>query len=1358
MSEEMPTAAPAEEISAEEQARLKEQERFKVALIDQSKDALDEARDRADARLDRELGEGGRFKRFVNGLWKGNFAKEIYRQKYIHQELDTISQADDVLVNEDAEKRTSALRSTIDRFTDDYHEELVHTKAGERREELSEDNALSVGVKDIIRKFAEGTLNPATLREERTRLLNDYRKENGEEAVGKGIASVDNLLEIAQAVAGAVEHGESLDHVMSKVDVITGEARNGARTETRQSNVDKIVDKLSSSKVGTLVRPSTLAVVAAGVGSIARVGGQGVIGNISRALVPGAVAGVWAGLRENKRVKDERTQHSREMAVGGTFNEDDKRRVEMDKTRYDSIEATKLISLLNWAGNAETFEQQGDEALQAALDALARVQARVDLSDNKKLDLISYSSKTDVGEERMMLDLARRETRMALDERLTPEARQRLGLGQNAELGGLISQRSLLIQRAMTEGEGGINERDELFAKLKRKRVANAAVTGTVVGIAGGLLVQEVVASMDTTRFGLIDAIRGDEPVPLESDGLVHQTTLESIFRGDETTVHTDASDTYESYSTGENGVIEVSDDHELISNEDGTYDLHAGNGDVTVEGLVVDENGTLDQASLDKLDDAGMVVEDHSYTEEIVHEEIKTVSTHEYLQNHADESTKVTRDFWYGNDTPGVYDENELRVYRGGSADAPGLVDGGYQYTVAGMTAEGSWQGGEQVNWNEAATNGNLFVAVSGTYDSQGNPFMIPIGPNGEVNIPADSPAGQFFANENNSVAFNGAYMEIVQTAGVEADGTVHIRPLATLVGDTSVGEIQDTITTTETVQHAEYTITTEGYDTTESNFTEMAPITPITSRRSMEAIRQPEALAEVIARKPYDYYGGEISTEERERIAREISPRLRDNPERTLNPKEELDWFKEDLTSRQGAEYVASLTAFVENDPALSKIDSNTESIVIIPVRGSSESENIYGTLSLYAQQSREPGKNTAVLLNVNWLDTTVEDVDKFAEVQKTIAEIERARQDFPDLRISVIQKEYVESEVTKTGGAIGYVTNDLINTALLAVQNKMADGSLPSDHEMLIVRSDADMHGIARSQLSNYEKAAKENGTVDVFKGVLRFGVEEQRRFPGFGIVTNFSQALAASKTQENKIHTGGPNFAVRASTLAAVGGFGDLDYTGVASDDVGIGNRISVGRNIGWPKYGYESVSESNGSDVKRVKLVSGAAVDTNADRMLPFYAKGLSFQAAWDGTAGGFDSGQGGYAERTVNNGNAELNNKERYDTSFPYDAIETNISRELNYASPVGAKKALALFFGSVAGAYTLEGTIGTDTVRFKLTDKGREFVKNRVERETNGKFGPYGMRKLRQLYGIVGPKAKRQPVATQAPLVSPLT
>ena len=1369
MSEDFhaPVHAPSERQPTEDEA-------LKVVLVDQSRDAQDEARDRADARLDQELGEGGKFKQFLNGIWKGNIAKDFYRQRYIHQDLDTIKSAESVHINEDADRRSQALAATIDRFSSE-HDELIHTNAGERREVQAEDSALSIGIKGIIRDAVERAqtsgrpLSDRILQEEKTRFLTEYRKEHGEEALGKGLATADNLLDIAQAVYGAVEHGQSLDNVVTNLQVITGEARNGARTEARYNAVDKVVDKLAKSKVGSLVNESTIGAATAIAGTVLRLGGQSAVGNIARVLVPGAAAGLWAGLRENRRVKDERAQHAREMAVGGVFNEDDKRRVEMEDTRYNSISAHNLIQYLSDVSSEETFNEHGNDALQAALDALAGIQARVDLSDDKKIDLISYTSKTDVGEERMMLDLARREARLSLEARLTDEARVALNLGPNASLKGLINQRALGVARVLTEGETGIDAKDSAFNKLKARRVAKAAAVGAATGITFGLVSQEVFAAVNPSLHGLFDAARGELP-EAGADGLVHQTSLESMFRGDETIVHTDASSTFDSYDTAPNGSIELSDDHTLVTNPDGTIDLKDPSGDATVEGLVVDANGTFDQASLDKLDAAGMVVEDRSFNEDVTTTTSEVVSTEQYIANHAAESTSVQRDLWYGNDTPGVYDENELRVYRGGSAEAPGLIDGGYQYTVAGMEASGSWQGGESVDWNQAAAGGNLFVAVSGTFDSQGNPFMIPIGPDGAVNIPADSPAGQFFANENNSVAFNGAYMEIVQTTGVDQDGTVHIRPLATLVGDASVGEITDTVTTTVTEHHADYAITTGGFDTVQENFTEMPPVVPIDSRRSMEAIRsRPEA--ELVTDEVTPGYGyGERFPVSRD----EFSPRLRDSPEAQLDLRQELGWYRDELARREGAAYAQEVQDIITNTPELTEQTSELRSVVTIPVAAAYESENIYGTLSLYAQQDEDKLAQNLIILNTNWLDTAQQDPDSRQKIEKTLAEIERAKQDFPSLRIASFTRQYESEVVKKTGGPIGYVASDLLNVALLTLDRYAEQNPSADVKDVAIIRQDADMEGMSRHYLRNLEKSF-DSSEADIFNGVIRSGVRMQSRYPGVGILTNFSQALNVAKTQQNKPWTVGINTVVRASTLAAIGGLGKRgQWSGPGSDDVQVGQRVEAARrNAEMPDGGYSDAS-TGGAPVKRkiVTQVAGLTVDSSALRLIPQYLLDRHFGAAWDGNASGdsgFAAGPGGYKNREeFANEVMAQNPRDIVDDDHMFKFINTNLSAELHNngvddnaskeekeAAAAVIRKTLAVFFGSVPGAYVINGELGTRNVSFELTKEGKDFIENRVKRESNGKFGPYGFRKMRQLYGVS--KGVRKPVAAESALVSPL-
>jgi hypothetical protein len=1333
------------------------EEALRLVLVDQSRDAHDEARDAADARLDQELGEGGRAKRFLNGIWKGNVAKDFYRQKYVNQALESIQDSNSIMADAPAERRTRAVEATIERFQSDF-DEVIHTDAGESREVQAEDSQLTRGIKKIIHNFVEGNLDAASLQEERTRFLIEYRKQHGSESLGQGIVTTDNLLQIAQTVAGAVEHGESLDNALGKLQVITGEARNGARTEARYSAPDKAVDWLSKRGIASFITPGALAVGAAAAGSIARAGSHFVVGAVTRTILPGAAAAGWAGLREHKRTKDERSQHAREMAVGGQFEGGDKRRVEMDAVSYESISAVDLIGHLKEVGDSERVTSGSSEAVQAALDALAAIQARVQMSDKEKIDLISYSKKADVGEERMMLDLARREVRLALEAGLTNDIRTNLAIDHDKDVSEVIQERADWFAEGLEEE---MSDKDAAFNKLKRHRVAKAAAIGLATGVLGGLIVQEAVAAVDSTRFGLIDTIRGESAVP-NSDGTVHHTILEGMVRGDESTVHTDASTSYESYTTGTTGSLELSDDHTLITNEDGTSSLVDANGNASVEGLVFEENGTLDRESIDKLYAAGVTIEDTTSLEVVTESVNQDVSTEQYLQNHLSESTHVKRDFWFGNNTPNIYDENELRVYRGGSAEAPGIVDGGYQYSIAGMSPEGSYQGPESVDWNQASANGNLFVAISGTLDGQGQPFMVPIGPDGSVNISADSPAGKFFSNENNAVSFNGAYMEVVQTSGQDADGTVHVRPLATVIGGNNVETITDTVTTEIPVNYPHYTLTTNGFDTVQSNFTEMAPITPVASRRSLEALA-----IERRSNRGY-YYGNEgLNNEEREKIASEASPRLRDNPDAELNSGEELDWYEGELRRRKGDDYVQEIINFVDNDPVMRSISNSTESLVTIPVAAAYEADNIYGTLSLYAQQDPEGVDKTAILLNVNWLDTALDNPDNLAAMQKTVAEIERARQDFPNLKIAVMQKEYNEATVNKSDGVIGYVADDLVNVALLGSRRRIATGEMDSAHDLLVVRGDADAKGMSRTQLRNYQRAAAGDKNLDIVKGTTRFGAEDSVRFPGYGIATTIMTSFQILETQNNYVHTGGANFAIRTSTLAAIGGLGDVsEYSGPGSDDVNIGTRVSVLRDTERPQPSSNSYSgayagygsTTSGGAVKRIKLVSGATADTSGDRLLAAYLSDENPHSVWNsGDKKSFSNGPGGYRSRTED---SEIVNSASPDSTAEnriYESIERVLTFEIRRHGHVPAlnRKALAILFGSTPAAYTV--THGSDGEVFTLTDAGREFVKNRVERETDGRFGSYGTRKMRQLYGQTKPGASRQPASAMPPLVSPL-
>ena len=1322
-------------------------ESLKLVVLDQSKDARDAARDRADERLVEELNEGGGVKRFVNGIWKGNVAKEFYRQRYIQDALGDIEQSQNVLTHEtglSVESRGRAINATIERFQTE-HDEVIHTDAGEKREVLDADSEIATTFKSLIRRYAQGDLNDTTLREERTRFMQAYRENHDEAAFGEGLVTTDNMTEIARAVMGAVEHGESLDHVIANMQVVTGEARGGVRTEAQYNKVDAVIDRLSKSKVGSMVGPEivvsavTLAAVAAKWGS------QSVLSATLKTIAPGAGAGVWAGLRENKRMKDERSQHARERAQGKEFGEDATRRNELEETRYESVSAQYLTDSVREFSATERLDE-GDEALRAALDALAQVQSRIDLSNKRNIDLISYSDAAAVGDERMALDVARAEARVALEQRLTPEARAALGLDDESTVRDIVGQRSLEYIELIDED---ISAKDRAFKALKAKRVAKAAAIGVATGLVGGVIAQELLAAADPMRAGLFEKAWGAENT-ISADGMQHQTLLEGIAEGGDRVLHTDASDVHQDYATtAENdlGSLSLSNDHAMVENGDGTVNFVDPNGHVTVENLVINPDGSLPQESLDQLDAAGMAVEDHSFDQDVTVTETVQVNGDQYVQNHLAETTSVTRDFWYGNDTPGIYDQNELRVFWGGNN---GLVDGGYQLSAAGMTANGSWQGGETVDWNQASANGNLFMSISATVDTQTQTFMVPIGPDGAINIAADSPAGQFFANENGRATFTGAYAEVVQTAGVDENGVLHMRPLATLVGSGGDGPIADTITTTTTEHHSVYTVTTEGYDTTVQNFTEAAPVLPIESRRSLE---------KPLSRRVAYYNGAErLTPAERAQRRRETSPRMLEDPNADLVPEQELKWYRKALEKSRGREYVEQIDAVVRNTPELATIDKETKVILQVPVNaaGEAESKGIYTLLTEgYGKQDASALDQSVILLHVNWFDSYEGDDAQVREnIARTRSEVARAKADRPDMRIAVIETQWTRSEVQ--GGVIGHVSRKMHDAALLALDTAHSEGRLASTDDALLIRNDSDPKGLSPNYLKNYVRSFTEDGEVDIFTGVTTFDNTKASRLPGLVFAGNFMQSLELlNASRHGAVHTGGANFGIRASTFAAIGGTGfDENNSGAGTDDVVIGRRVKAAREGSYAVSrgavrayalgGYVGSSTAGGTKSRRriAKKIS-ARIDTDSDRQEDLYLRGIPIIDSWN-PENNFD--KNGYQARDAGLGAAVTKESLLSDPDVVIERVRRDMQRSIEAFrdSPAVVESALQFaFMGVGSSGYKLTQKNGKTVLTF--TEAGVQYLRNHLTRDIKGRFDSYGARKQRQLYGRVKPGAARQ-------------
>ena len=842
--------------------------------VDQSVDAERYARDAAERRLDERLNEEGMglMTRLKRKIWDGNIAKDYLRHKYTQEALRENIEQGSIYANETSNlsERQAAELATVNRMRSDLTE-MHNQAAGERREDA---NPLVEGfVKDFVRRAVAENFDDATTQEEFTRALSELRRNNPGEVFGRGLVELSNAVEIVAAVRGAIEHGESMDSVIENMRVISAESRSGVRTnpEERYNAVDNIMERMAASRIGTLVSPEALGTATVVAASVARIGARTVAGIGAKMLLPvgGALlTGTLAAARENKRLKDDFTEHSRQMAQGRTFEAGDSKREEMEKYRLDTVSITDLISSLE-VTYADGADLSGENALRAALESIAAVETRIAYSDENDQDRIQFSDTLAIEDQRFQLALARAQAKAAVNkkiESLDPVERAALGLENEATVDSWIQDRSYAYLDAFNRET---SEKQEAFNKYRHREARSAGAKAAAFSLVGGAIAQEVVAGFSGSRSGLIEQAWGAKTTPV--NGEVHQTLLERTFGGDSVT--TNPSDTYASYSIGDHGSVSASGGASFDKAADGTYEIKGQNGDVLVSDLSVDDKGAISTESQAKIEQAGLLLEDNSESIQIPSETTKSVSLGEYMKAHHGETTSVTRDLWYDNDTA-QFDRNELGLQN--------RVDdnGNFVFDLTSMTEGGSTNGGNMAHVKELAKEGNLKIAVSPSAGTQQEVFMldakVETNAKGEeiitAVVPKDSPVAEFARVENGQAVFDGKYAEASQVVGVDNEGVTHMRPLATEVGTdsarTSTFEVSDK--TPKSEMKYDYRITARATET--PTFTEVPGVLGTVGRRSMGVTRRGEMPPNPEPSAP-EGPGTAVETTQNREFSREVS-----------------------------------------------------------------------------------------------------------------------------------------------------------------------------------------------------------------------------------------------------------------------------------------------------------------------------------------------------------------------------------------------------------------------------------------------------------------------------------------------------
>ena len=375
----------------------------KVGIVGVASRLEQRARELGEAKMTESEKDSSGINGGIRRLWRHNLLREYYRQVEISKARQRVPGRVDSTTGVNLEKlaRVAANEAILNRFTslDEFNiTTLLHEEAGEQVH-LNRDTVKEALIKkqltNFIRDFAAGKFDETEFNKRKGLFINEAIKLDPKMLAGLE-SFADNLLPIGLEVRRIVDAGVAVENIDIDLEITLGRARAGARTETEFNRVDRVMEMVSRSPLRPFGR------------------------SISKALglmssVHSFVTGGFIGGYEKERIKNERKLHERQRASGLTFDkESDSRRNELEQSGLEKVSAKTLTDDLNRASESLT-NNVTPETVRDAVTVWAEAEARVRISDSKKIDLLSYADSAVneverqilIEEERTELDLAR---------------------------------------------------------------------------------------------------------------------------------------------------------------------------------------------------------------------------------------------------------------------------------------------------------------------------------------------------------------------------------------------------------------------------------------------------------------------------------------------------------------------------------------------------------------------------------------------------------------------------------------------------------------------------------------------------------------------------------------------------------------------------------------------------------------------------------------------------------------------------------------------------------------------------------------------------------------------------------------
>jgi hypothetical protein len=1096
-------------------------EKLKLAFVDNSQAIQDQAVDAGEAKMtadSKELkGIGGFFKK----IWRYNLARGYYRQVEINKAKQQILQSGNIYVaaGGSSEAFASSQEAITERFLSDY-EEVIHQEAGETRQildESPENTQFKQDMRRLIDDYAAGTIDDAAMEEEKIRLLNSLPGFSLKSEQAK-IGYADNLMSVARQVKTMLGHQTGVARLDYDLEIVLGRAASGVRTEAKYNGVDKIIDKLGKTAIGSLVNESTLGLAVAAVTTAAvsaSKSGASFGAKLLGGLGLGALlTGGLAALREGQELTRERKQHSREMAQGKTFQETDQRRAEMESFNYKTVKAGDLLNNLE----IKTVDDDAidSEAIKETVNKLADLEARIRLSDSQKIDLIAYSHITRIEQERFELDLARAQLKSHLQQLANENKLDLVGQDFNGYLANLVEAKT----QELIGNEGGVREKDRLFQKMRQRRMVKTGTKAAMYGLGLGLVFQEVVSFFQDAKQGLLEGIFGHKQAAVgEQTATALEKARQMIFGSPH------LSQSSEIIQLGDQQ-FRVPDGAELRLNNDGSYSLLTNNkelvGDIHLSAdghLMPESQAALAHKGVNWLTETNQVA--------------GASGAKEIIGQNSQEFSNIHRQMWYDNDTK-IFDKNELKIYWGGQYGSGLDKDGNILLDLRKMAADGSYHtlGGDKLSADaqDLIHNNGLKVVLSLSKGTQGQVIELPINTDGTVVIPKGSLAETLFSHSGGATKFNGAFMEIAQTMGNNEDGSEMMRILATQVGE---GLPDGSTAITEVVHNLDIT--------TPMNW-EIPPILSFIGHQPLE----PAEMKKISERLGYYGYGGEsYGLLDRNKYHDRMSQKILENPELDLS-KDDSEIVNEYLT-KQNKQYMVGLSEMVKDVPLM---DKNIEAVITVPAY--LEGDILEKTLRNYAKLDNREKFEICIL----------ENHPKNKKRDNTESIIKRIQAEIPDLKIVHLYKVFDEKP------AIGMVRKCLVDSVLLRKQQ--AGITRP----IAIISNDADLEDINSNYVNSITDSFEQNPKLDALAAKWDFPRDTFKQMPLLHASQRLWQYLdiAMRNYYLKSPDLVGRNSIFNSGIYAAVGGYNE---TSQLAEDLEIGWLIKEARH-----YNSERISYNN----------------------------------------------------------------------------------------------------------------------------------------------------------------------------------